>query len=93
MSLSLARELWALLGTGHDAGCELSAAGKDFEPGTPSEFAFSDYLINENLCTNVGGFLLVGRNLEGKEGGHMGIVLQDRGRFPSIVENPEGQVG
>ena len=94
MSLSLAGQLWGLLGEGHDAACERSAAGRPFEDGQANEMNFMDYLINEYLCSMVpgGGLLAVGRNVAGPEGGHIGLIVQDRGRFPSVVENPEGGV-
>ncbi|KAI9027085.1 hypothetical protein DFJ74DRAFT_704505 [Hyaloraphidium curvatum] len=94
MPLSLARELWSLFDSGHDEGCRLSAAGKEFPEGQGPEWSFLDFALQEVLCSRVGGLSVVGRNIPSpQDGGHVGIVFQDRARSPSIVEDPKGGVG
>lgn len=94
MSRGLSKKLWGLLADGHDTLCSLSAQHKKFPAGWTPEMNFADYVVNENLCSQLsgGGILVVGRNLEARDGGHVGVIWQDRGRFPSIVENTEGGV-
>lgn len=88
MSRAVANKLWSLLLKDHDSGCQNSARGLEFPPDYRPEFSYMDWLLNTELCKRTEkGYLLVGKNLVGEHFGHVGMVQQDRTKFPSIISD------